>query len=200
MTREELIRIAHDYYPKGFPPEQDDYTQRPLAFQRTPEFQRWSEAWKRAMAWEQWATLHERLQEVYPGHLIGGGTTPWMSACRRCYIYFSMELPEGGTLAARLVCAASILVPLHLIYMTRQIVWTRDHAEPQQLFMPPPEEMKSNATVLTEIVEEALGYRPFPLELADVPLPGLRVLDSSERVPTLLDALIDDREQLANLP
>lgn len=63
----------------------------------------------------------------------------------------------------------------------------------------PTGEARSAADTLARLIEQVFGYRPFPLELADVPLPDLRV-ESLHEPPTLLGALFADRGTLANLP
>jgi len=37
FTRESLVQVVHHYYPVGFPPEEDNYDEPLLAFQRTLE-------------------------------------------------------------------------------------------------------------------------------------------------------------------
>jgi hypothetical protein len=55
-----------------------------------------------------------------------------------------------------------------------------------------PEEVQPQAAALSVLVERTLGYQPFPLRFADVPVPGIRVDHvSMERAPTLLDAFFD---------
>lgn len=48
-------------------------------------------------------------------------------------------------------------------------------------------------------IERVFGYQPFSLDLADVPLLDLRVSDTHGS-PTLLSALLADRNGLVNLP
>ena len=52
--------------------------------------------------------------------------------------------------------------------------------------------------MLARLIEKHLNYRPFPLELADVPLKGLRVGYLNTKQPTLRAALFSD--DLENLP
>jgi hypothetical protein len=219
LTQEELVRIVQQFYPQGFPPEEDDASETPPAHQRTPEHQRFMAAWERALQWEQWGTLMDELWATFPKHRLGGGTQPFVSACLRCQIYKAESLPEGGELVTRVVAAVSVLAPLYVVYVTTQrwelqpqMVRTstgategalrlRRSSHPQLMFEPPAD-LQPQTRALARLVERILECRPFPLQLAQVPLPGLRIGQlnylSSDPPPTLLDALFSD--DLANLP
>lgn len=223
LTQEALVQIAHQYYPVGFPVEQDDYSQPLLAYQRTPQHQRWRMAWERALAWEQWRTLLKELPLSFPSYTVGVGTQPFGSACLRCFIYRKEPLPKEETLVTRIAAAVSVLAPLYIIYVTTQ-VWHAtytSYARPAdatsagvgkgneahrlyrssrpQLAFEFPSTIKADADSLARLVEQVLGCRPFPQPLARVPLPGLRVgFFNGEPLPTLLEALFSDH--LENLP
>jgi len=92
FTQESLVRIAHHYYPVGFPPEEDNHDEPLLAFQRTPEHQRWRAAWRKALDdWKEWADFLEDVRAVFPEHDVWEVTQPWMAACVRCCVYLETE-------------------------------------------------------------------------------------------------------------
>ncbi|PTL79614.1 hypothetical protein [Vitiosangium sp. GDMCC 1.1324] len=201
LTQEALVRIAHHYYPVGFPPEEDNYDESPLAFQRTPEHQRWRDAWRKALDdWKEWADFLASLQSVFPGHDVWDVTQPWMAACVRCCVYLETSLPDGCRVVTRVVGAVSILAPLYLVYVTTETLRAGETPARPQLTYESTGEARDCADTLAQYIEKMLGYRPFPLMLADVPLPDLRVghLNLESNRPTLLNALLG--ESLGNLP
>ncbi|PTL83757.1 hypothetical protein DAT35_09790 [Vitiosangium sp. GDMCC 1.1324] len=194
----ELSRIAHYFYPFGFPLDEDDDQEPEPAYQRTPEFLRWQDAWEKAMAWKEWKTFIRETRADFTGQDFRDATAPYHSACRCCCVYLKRPLPEGGQLITRVAGAVSILAPLYLVYVTTETLrpdktWTRP-----QLTFAPSDEAKPYAEKLAQQIEKEFGYRPFPLELADVPLPNLRIGDKEH--PTLLEALLATPDHLANLP
>lgn len=223
VTRESLIELARQYYPSGFPVEEDDLTESVPAHQRTPEHARFMEAWDRVLNGTEWKSLMQELKRAFPGEGIGNGTQPYVSACMRCFLYRTEPLPGGERLVTRIAAAISVLVPFYVVYVTTQL-WRPTHTdyprgaarhtpreesggEPfhlqhfssPQLTFEPPTTVRQEATVLARLVEEVLGYRPFPLAFAGVALPELRVgFFNGEGPPTLLDALFADN--LAHLP
>jgi hypothetical protein len=201
LTQESLVRIAHHYYPVGFPPEEDNYDEPLLAFQRTLEHQRWRAAWRKALDdWKEWADFLEHLQAVFPEYDVWDVTQPWMAACVRCCVYLETSLPEGGRLVTRVVGAVSILAPLYLVYTTTETLRAGETSARPRLTYEPADEARPCAEKLAQHIEEAFGYRPFPLELAEVPLPDLRIghLNLESERPTLLNALLG--ENLGNVP
>jgi hypothetical protein len=201
LTRESLVQVAHHYYPVGFPPEEDNYEEPLLAFQRTLEHQRWRAAWRKALDdWKEWADFLERLRAVFPGDDVEEVTQPWMAACVRCCVYLETSLPEGGRVVTRVVGAVSILAPLYLVYTTTETLRAGETSVRPRLTYEPADEARPCAEKLAQHIEEAFGYRPFPLELADVPLPDLRIghLNLESERPTLLNALLG--ENLGNVP
>jgi hypothetical protein len=207
LTQDALVQVVRQYYPAGFPVEEDDYSQPLLAHQRTPEHQRWRLAWEQALHWEQWSALVEELPSSFPGGSVGVGTQPFASACLRCFVYRKKPLPSGETLITRIAGAVSVLAPLFIVYVTTQVYpsttspvgpGSQRPSRPRLAFEIP-ESFKTDARELTHLIESRLGSRPFPLELAAVPLPGIRVgFFNGERPPTLLEALFSDN--LDNLP
>jgi len=198
----ELVRIAHLYYPYGYPPDEDDEDDHePLsAYQRTPEYQRWQIAWEKALDWKEWDDFLEDLQAAFPENDIREATQPNMSACIRCCVYLRTILPDGSKVITRVASAVSILAPLYLVYSTTRTVRPDKTITPPQLTFEPDGEARSFANTMAQNIEKALDYRPFPLELADVPLPNLRVGHLDREQPTLLGALLAARDQLKNLP
>ncbi|MCY1083682.1 hypothetical protein [Archangium lansingense] len=195
----EFIRVARHYYPAGYPPWEDDEEEEP-AFRRTPEYQRWRELRDKAWDdWKEWVDFLRAVRSTFPGHPVSDVTYPSADACSRCCVYLEQPLPDGGRVVTRVVGAVSILAPLYLVYVTTETV-RPDVTSPR----PPPDfsptgEAKAAAGTLARLIEQVFGYRPFPLELADVPLPELRV-ESLYEPPTLLGAFFADRGTLANLP
>ncbi|HVG64391.1 MAG TPA: hypothetical protein VNA24_37865, partial [Hyalangium sp.] len=57
---------------------------------------------------------------------------------------------------------------------------------------------KVPADIFAQLIEQHLGYRPFPLQLADVPLPDISVDFLHSNQPTLLTALFANH--LEDLP
>lgn len=219
LTQEDLVRIAHQFYPRGFPPEDDDLSELTPAHQRTPEHQRFMAAWERALHWEKWGAFMDELRTRFPEHAIGGGTQPFVSACLRCQIYKAQPAADGDQLVTRVAVAVSVLAPLYVVYVTTQHWYPhRDTERPsaasasspflirrasrQQLTFEPAPGIQPHAVALAQLVERVLECRPFPLQLAHVPLQGIRIGQlnylSSDPPPTLLDALFSD--DLANLP
>ncbi len=196
----ELIRVARHYYPAGYPLWEDDDEEPEPAHWRTPEFQRWRTLRQRTWDdWKAWDELLQRLRAAFPGLDVSDVTHPSADACSRCCVYLEQPLPEGGRALTRVVGAVSILAPLYLVYVTPETRRPGDTAD-----WPPPDfsptgEAKSAADTLARLIEQVFGYRPFPLELADVPLPDLRI-DSLHEPATLLGALFADRGTLSNLP
>lgn len=199
LTREALIGIARTFYPTGFPVEKDDYGQPLLAHQQTPEHERWREAWKKALNWEQWNHLLDTLETTFPDGGVSDVTQPWHSACRRCCIYVEHPLPQGGTVITRVAGAVSILAPVYITYVTTRIRSPSERSAPPRLTFSPPVEVKGLAEMLARTLELELGCGPFPLEFAPITVPELRVgFRNSQGPATLLDALFSD--DLANLP
>ncbi|HYO73068.1 MAG TPA: hypothetical protein VEU33_44100 [Archangium sp.] len=191
FTKAELIRIAHQHYPPGSTVFVD-------IDRSTPEFQRWSAAWKMALAWERWALLLGGLRAAFAGRPVGNVTQPGMSACLRCCVYLERPHPEGGRVLTRLAGAVSVLAPLYLVYATVQHIRTDDTWTRPQFFLQPPDEIRPHAELLVQHLERDLGYQPFPLELANEPVPGRCVYYLNKGEPSLLDALLDN--DLGNLP
>jgi hypothetical protein len=202
LTQEELVRCAQQYYPRGFPPEEDDASAPIPAHQRTAEHQRFIAAWERALDWKEWGLFVEQLRTAFPEHSVGGGTQPFVSACLRCQLYKAEPQPDGNRRVTRWAVAVSVLAPLYLVYVTTQLWLPNRRASRPTLFLEPRDEDKPLADMLGRQVERVLDCRPFPLGLAKVPLRGLRIGQlnylSSDPPPTLLDALFTD--DLANLP
>lgn len=191
FTRAELIRIAHHHYPPGSTVFID-------IDRSTAEFQRFSEAWDKALAWEHWASFLKGLRAAFPGRPVGNVTQPCMSACLRCCVYLESPLPEGGRILTRLAGAVSVLAPLYLVYATVQHIRADGARTRPRFFLQPPDELRPHAELLVQHIERELDYRPFPLELANVPVPGRCVYFLNGGEPSLLDALLSDN--LDNLP
>ncbi|WP_143101260.1 hypothetical protein [Stigmatella aurantiaca] len=206
-VRSRLKALVHQYYAKGFPAEEDDYSQPLLVYQRTPEHQRWRACWEKALAWNEWRTLLKELPRAFPGDGVGAGTQPFASACLRCFVYRKEVQPRGEIFITRIAAAVSVLAPLYVVYGTAQKYGEEGGSEEQRRYRPSrpalsfefPGALKAEADALSRLVEQSLGCRPFPLALAQVPLPGIRVgFFNGEQAPTLLDALFSD--DLENLP
>ncbi|HZH15934.1 MAG TPA: hypothetical protein VE057_16410 [Archangium sp.] len=191
FTRAELLRIAHDHYPPGSTVFID-------IDRSTPEFQRFSAAWKKAMTWERWASLLGGLRAAFPGLPVGNVTQPGMSACLRCCVYLERPLPDGGRVLTRLAGAVSVLAPLYLVYATVQHIRADGTYSRPRYFLQPPDAIKPHAELLVQHLEWELDYRPFPLELANVPVPSRCVYFLNGGEPSLLDALLG--RDLDNLP
>lgn len=192
-----LIQIAREHYPAGFPITTDDHSQDSHPYQRTPEYDRWRGAWDRAMAWPQWTALLKEMRAVF-GPRTADCTQPWGTACRRCCVYFTRPLPDGASLVTRVAAAASILAPLYITYCTTAVVAHQQQRD-LTLSFEPPDGFHEPTSQLAALVERVLGYHPFDLRLANLPVPGVRVnyLESHQE-PTLLTALFDNH--LDNLP
>ncbi|HZI15215.1 MAG TPA: hypothetical protein VE153_32890 [Myxococcus sp.] len=202
LTQEELIRCARQFYPEGFPPEEDDASAAVPAYHRTPEHQRFIATWERALEWKEWGSFVEGLRAEFPEHTVGGGTQPFVSACLRCQLYRVEPQPDGNRRVTRWGAAVSVLAPLYLVYVTTQFWYPPRRASRPVLELEPRNESRPLADLLRQKVERVLSCRPFPLALASVPLQGLRIGQlnrlRSDPSPTLLDAFFTD--DLANLP
>jgi hypothetical protein len=223
VTHESLVGIARQYYPAGFPVEQEDLSEAVPAHHRTPEHERFMAAWEKAQHWPEWKHLMKELPAAFPGYGIGRGTQPFVSACTRCFVYREEPLPGEERFVTRIAAAVSVLAPFYVVYATTQIwrstytpyISPRDnlpsgevkgpetfrlyHSSRPELTFVPPSAFKPAADTLSRLIEQELGCSRFPLEFAKVPLPGLRVgFFNGEGPPTLLDALFSD--SLANLP
>lgn len=197
----ELIRIARRFYPTGLLSWDDDPDELELAYRRTPEHQRWEAAWEEALRWTHWASLMDDLRAAFPGSKMGSLTPAYHAACRFCCLYLEQSLPDGSQLVTRVAGAVSILAPLYLVYTTTQLLRPDEIATRPQLSLDvePNRWTRPYEDKMAHHIERVFGYQPFPLDLADVPLPDLRVSDT-HRQPTLLSALLADRNGLANLP
>lgn len=223
VTQASLIELARQYYPTGFPVEEDDLSESVPAHQRTPEHERFMAAWDKALNGPEWKNFMGELKRAFPGEGIGGGTQPYVSACMRCFLYRTEPLPGGDQLATRIAAAVSVLAPFYIVYVTTQIwhstytayplssthspkrgetgdeVFHLHHFSPPQITFDPPAAVKPEADALARLIEEVLGCRRFPLAFAGAELPDLRVeFFNAEGPPTLLDALFSDN--LDNLP
>jgi hypothetical protein len=195
----EFIRIARHHYPAGFPLWEDDLDEPVPAYQRTAEYQRWRAAWEEAQQWTQWDGLMEELHAAFPGFSVSDVTYPFADANLRCCVYPREPVRDGERALTRVAGAVSVLAPVYLVYVTTRTLRSDGTATPSRLTFEPTGEARLHADTLARHIERVLGYRPFPMELADVPLPGLRV-DFLHEPPTLLGALFDARDQLDNLP
>lgn len=199
----ELIRVARHYYPAGYPvwedDDGDDHESEP-AYRRTPEYQRWrtrrEQTWD---DWKEWEAFVRSARSAFPGLHVSDVTHPSADACSRCCVYLKMPLPDGGRIVTRVVGAVSILAPLYLVYVTTETVRPDTTSLRPQLDSAPGGEVKSSADRMVRLIEQVFGYQPFPLELADVPLPSLRI-ESLYEPPTLLSAFFASRDTLVNLP
>jgi hypothetical protein len=123
---------------------------------------------------------------------------PRHSACLYCILLLEGRDPDGGRHLTRIVGALSVLAPLYLIYVTHESLGpSQSSAHPQVTFSPEGPE-KAAADMLARLIEQHLGYRPFPLDLAHVPLPEVQVDFLHSEEPTLLTALFSNH--LEDLP
>jgi len=190
LTEASLVKLAQHFYPTGYPVTADEYdSEGLLQYQRTPEYGRWLEAWDKAMVWPEWQTLRQEMRSVFPR--CGDCTQPRCSACRRCCVYNSAPLPHGARQRTIVAVAASVLAPLYIVYCTEDVVVDK-HSDGQRLFLEVPEEVKPQAAALSALVERVLGYQAFPLQFAQVRVPGIRVGNNDGTGATLLEALFDD--------
>lgn len=203
FSQEELHRILREYYPPCSS-DLDEYdAQGDPAYQRTPHFERWQRLWARALEWREWDELGEHIQRAFPENPIGEGTQPYHSSCRRHIVYFRPpSIYPGTTRLTCLVAAVSVLAPLYCIYVAERVMKGRFTC--RELLLPPPEGLRLHARRLAKLFERHLGYAPFPLELADVPVKDLYLytLDCRPRLEggTLQEAFFCDSEQMLNLP
>jgi hypothetical protein len=188
--KEELIRIARTYYP----PRDSAASVEQLP----PESQLWEEAWDKAMEWKECDTLIQALQTAFPMNRVARFIQPRKVACIYCIVLVESRDPTGRRLLTRFVGAISVIAPLYLIYVTKE---SPDAAQPSprpQVVFSPEGLEKTHADTLAQLIEQHLGYRPFPLQLADVPLPDIFVDFLHSEQPALLTALFANH--LENLP
>ncbi|HZI15973.1 MAG TPA: hypothetical protein VE153_36740 [Myxococcus sp.] len=214
-TPDTLIRIAEHYYPRGFPPEADDPRLPKQAFERTPEYVRWLGLWGQAPVLERWRALKSRWRAEFPHLELLDFTRPRAASCYLSLVYFRAPLPDGATRVTRLVGAVSLLAPLYLVYFTAQTVWPGRRFSPPEIDFSQPEHgsaepgggegtstgsthLRPYALWLARLFEQEWGARPFPLALANFPLPHLRIFHLNQEPPTLLNAFF--LEQPEHLP
>jgi hypothetical protein len=190
LTETSLVKVARHFYPTGYPVTSDEYGKDGLLpYQRTPEYARYLEAWDKAMTWPEWKTLRLEMRSVFPE--CGDCTQPRGASCRRCCVYLSHPLPHGARHLTIIAAAVSVLAPVYLVYCTTAVVVDKQR-EDRRVFLEAPEEVKPQAAALSALVERVLGYQPFPLSLATLRVPRLRVPHLyRDEEPTLLDALFD---------
>ncbi len=210
LGREALIRIVEHYYPRGFPPEEDDLRLPEQAFERTPEYARWLELWGQGPMVERWRALKSCWRSEFPQTDFLDLTRPRGAACYLGLVYFREPQADGGTRVTRLVGTVSLLAPLYLVYVTTQTAWPGRRFSPPELTFALPERdaaesgghslaaVSPYADRLARLFEQVWGARPFPLGLADVPLNHLRICHLNQEPPRLLNAFF--LEQLDNLP
>jgi hypothetical protein len=191
LSEADLVQLARQYYSAGFPVSTDDHSQDLLAYQRSPEHERWRAAWGRAMAWKEWDVLLSELETAFPNLVSADCTQPWMTACRRCCVYLERPLPDGAKFIMRVAAAASILAPLYVTYCTTATVKGGIQKDLRFSFEPTTETREHTAT-LANLVERILGYRPFPLRFTDTLMPEVRVGHIRGKEATLLDAFFDN--------
>jgi hypothetical protein len=221
-TSDTLIRIAEHYYPRGFPPEADDPRLPEQAFERTPEYARWLGLWGQAPVLERWRALKSRWRAELPHLELLDFTRPRAASCYLGLVYFRAPRPDGTTRVTRLVGTVSLLAPLYLVYFTAQTVGPGRRFSPPELDFSPMEhgsaepggvaphpsplpaesmgstQLRPPAVQLARLFEQEWGARPFPLALANIPLPHLRIVHLNQEPPTLLNAFF--LEQLEHLP
>lgn len=198
FTREEFIRIARSFYPTGYPIETDDDSEPLLAYQRAPEYARWEAAWEAAMNWKECDTLIQEVLAAFPSHHVGRFSQPRMASCVYSIVSGEKPDPGRGQQVTRVVGALSVLAPVYLLYVMTELRDASGRSSRPRLSFTPSNEEKPAAYTLARLIEHHLGYRPFPLELADVPLPDVRVGYLHTKPATLLTALFSD--DLENLP
>jgi len=190
LTEASLVKLAKHFYPTGYPVRNDEYdSEGLLQVQRTPEHARWREAWARAMDWPEWQTLRQEMKRVLP--VYADCSQPWNSACRRCCVYVERPLPNGARHLTIVAAAVSVLAPLYFVFCTTDIMVGK-RSEEHRLWLEVPEEVKPQAATVAAVVERVLGYQAFPLQFAQVWVPGIRVGNGDGEGATLLDALFDD--------
>ncbi len=191
LTEASLVKLAKHFYPTGYLVRNDDYdAEGLLPHQRTPEHARGREAWEKAMDWPAWQALRQEIKRVLP--VYADCTQPWSSSCRRYCVYVERPLPDGAIYLTRIAAAASVLAPLYLIYCTTDVMVGKRSKE-HRFLLEVPEEVKHQAAALGGLVERVLGYQAFPLQFAQVWVPGIRIRNGDGEGATLLDALFDDR-------
>jgi hypothetical protein len=189
LTKAGLVHLARRFYPT-YPITEDEYdAEGLLPFQRTPEHARYLEAWAKAMVWPEWKTLIQEMRRTFAS--CADSTQPWVTPCRKCCMYVDRPLPSGALHVTRVAAAASVLAPLYVTYCTTSLVVDRQEYDTSLLF-DFPDEVKPHAATLSALVERTLGYQAFPLQFAQVQVPGARIFHvRTAREPTLLDAFFD---------
>lgn len=193
VTVEELLHSVHRYYPTGFPLENDLGRPGSEPYQLTPEFKRWSQLWSQALEAEPWEALQDELEAWLPDHEFGTYTPVSQSACYACIVYLRRPRPDGrpGHRLVRIAGAVSLIAPVYLVYGTVELVSpdrTEPHPAPPRLFLRPTEEMQPTSSVMARVIEQKLGYRPFPPDFADIPVPDVRVPFLNFAPATLINA------------
>lgn len=192
--KEELIELARTYYP---PRHSGGMAESPADPQLSPQQQRWEAAWDRAMDWKECDALIHAVQAAFPGHRAGRFIQPRKVACIYCILVLESG-PGDGRVRTRIVGAISVIAPLYLIYVTTEPLESARRSAHSRPSFAPQDAESPYASTLARLIEEHLGYRAFPLELSNVPLPEIRVDFLHGEQPTLLTALFANR--LEDLP
>jgi hypothetical protein len=185
---EELVQLVRQHYPQAH--SREDALDRGGLYDRTPEHQRWKEAWSKARKDQPWSALAHKLKEQIPGHPIDTYVPQYLAGGYSCFFSVQTPLPEGGHRLMRVGGAISVLAPLYLLFGTTEVVtpklqeetkrasgggWTFFQRIQPQLALPPTTEMQPYAEAMARCIEGTLGYHPFPVELARVAVPGIHV-------------------------
>lgn len=91
-----------------------------------------------------------------------------------------------------------MLAPFYLVYVTKKQEGARRPSHARLSFVPQDAEKPYTSTLSRLIEEHLVGYRAFPLELAEVPLSDIHVDFLHGEQPTLLTALFANH--LESLP
>jgi len=182
LTAQDWLRLARRYYPPGVASHDPDYGD-------TTEIRSLQEAWREALAHpEPWSEFLQQLRGHFPTAQLMDATVPYQDACRRCCIHLG-RAPVGasGTLTTLVACA-SVLAPVHLVYVNERSS-RNGEAVGQVLHFEPPPALSREFTLLEEQFKRTLQTHPLPANLATLRVPDLSVGNVRLGHVTLRDAL-----------
>ena len=171
---EELIAIAHRYYPP-IDPQQDQE-----AYFASPEWQRYCDLWERVMRLEEmprWGEFCDALEKVLPDCKLWDTSVPRRDGCRSLrVIIVPPDTPPGQPEYIEVVAQVSFLAPVYFLYEAYSRRKTDGKYTPSEIRYQFSERTAPHARVLAEHIERYFGCRPLPDEIGRTPVPDIRAL------------------------
>jgi hypothetical protein len=183
-----LLEVVHHYYPEA----KWAYDSNPRA---TPEGQRYSAAWQRALEdYARWVDLVQQFEQGFPEYGVMDITMSTGTQCYRVGVSIPKhEIPVRPPCEIHeVIGCVSILAPVYLIYGLHRVFTIKRVQGSNTLRFQLTGEMARCATRLSWAIEQYYpSHRPLPIEAGEVRIVDRHIL-SSNYMPgelTLRDAL-----------